>query len=78
MLLSEFKKGMTVYDVGYTRTSNRAPKVAQAWEVEILDIDLHRRAVLAKWNGQPARNYYEHSWVRWRKEKPATVQSNIA
>ena len=64
MKLEKLTPGMVVHDYGRARGLLRS-KVS--WPVEIVEIDLQNRGVLARWNHNRPEWVPEYNSVKWRK-----------
>jgi hypothetical protein len=75
MKLEKLMPGMIVYDVGRMPMGNTTLKTVAVWKVKVIEVDLDRRLVVASWNGNPCRTYYQHSIKNWRVKPPMLVRT---
>lgn len=73
MKLEKLKPGMTVYSVARQPYCLRRSTIA-VFTVEIVDVNLSARTVVARWNSNAARTYSERTWKKWRMKEPETVE----
>lgn len=64
MRIDQLKPGMTVYDCHRERAGNVDISVEGTWEVTIVEV--HDNHVVARWNGNAPRKYYNTHIRRWR------------
>lgn len=64
MKLEKLAPGMVVHDHGRARDIIRTKC---SWPVEIVEVDMVRRAVLASWNNNPPQWFPEYNAVKWKK-----------
>lgn len=77
MKFEKLKPGMVVYDVGRTKMGNTTMSTVSVWQVAIKEIDAERRRVLASWNCNAPRYYYENSISKWREKEPMLIRSEF-
>lgn len=77
MKIDKLYPGAVVYDVHTVRMGNTMVRSVGVWPVQIVSVDVEARTVLAKWNGNPARNFSERQWSKWRVKKPRLVKTVI-
>lgn len=77
MKIEKLQPGMTVYDVAKTKMGNTTIRTVSVWPVQIKEVDLENRKVVASWNGNPDRTYYERSVSRWKKEEPKLITNHF-
>lgn len=75
MKIEKLAAGMTVFDVGRTKMGNTTLKTVSVWPVFIESVDLEKRTVKARWNGNAAKTFHEHNWKKWRETQPLLVGS---
>ena len=77
MKIESLKEGMEVYDVHSHRMGNTVLRTLGCWDVRIVSIDLEDHTVMASWNGNAVRKYYQGDWSRWRLNKPNMIRNSI-
>lgn len=75
MKFEKLQPGMTVYDVGRTKMGNTTLTTVSVWQVHVREVDAERRRVLASWNGNAARHFYEREFSKWREKEPLLIRS---
>lgn len=64
MKLEKLAPGMVVHQYG---RANDVRRTKSSWPVEIVEVDLQKRRVLASWNHNPVRWFFEKDATKWRK-----------
>lgn len=77
MKFEKLKPGMIVYDVGRTKMGNTTMTTVSVWTVRIIEVDTEHRRVLASWNGNKAKHFYERETSKWREKEPMLIRSKI-
>jgi hypothetical protein len=67
--IKALKPGDVVYDARMTRMGNTTMRRLSVWEVRIVEVN--ESYVVARWNGNPAKNYYARAGkLPWRRTSP--------
>lgn len=77
MKFEKLQPGMKVYDVGKTKMGNTTLTTVSIWPVTIQSVDPETRTVMASWNGNQARKFYERSYSKWKAEMPLTIEGGF-
>lgn len=77
MKFEKLHPGMTVYSVGRHKMGNTTRSTVAVWTVRVLEVDAERRRVVASWNTNTPRTFYERDVAKWR-EKPPMLVGTIA
>ena len=70
MKFEKLKPDMTVYDVGRHKMGNTTLSTVAVWSVRVMEVDTERRRVVASWNTNSPRTFYERDVTRWREKQP--------
>lgn len=70
MKFEKIKPGMILFDVHSHRRGNTTMTTMGCWEVFIESVDVEKRTAMARWNGNPARKYFERDLNSLREKKP--------
>jgi hypothetical protein len=73
MKFEKLQPGMTVYDVGRHKMGNTTLTTVAVWTVRVLEVDAERRRVVASWNTNAPRTFYERDVAKWREKAPMLV-----
>lgn len=73
MQIEKLKPGMVVYDVGMYTMGNTKIKSVAIWSVFVQSVDIDAGVVVASWNSNTPKRYYQSSWSKWRIKKPQLV-----
>lgn len=73
MKFEKLQPGMTVYDVGRHKMGNTTLTTVAWWSVRVLEVDTERRRVVASWNTNAPRTFYERDVAKWREKQPMLV-----
>jgi hypothetical protein len=73
MKFEKLKPGMTVYDVGRQKMGNTTSTTVAVWSVRVIEVDAEKRQVLAAWNMNKPRIFYEREVKKWRETKPMLI-----
>lgn len=68
--IRKLKVGQIVYDKHQYKAGNTKMKRWGVYPVVIKEIDPDFRWVIATWNGNPARKYFESSVKQWKVKEP--------
>lgn len=74
MKIEKLQPDMIVYDVGRHKMGNTRISTVAVWPVRIISIDLEKKTVLASWNTNQPRTFYERSIKKWRADKPVLIR----
>ena len=75
MKFEKLKSGMKVYDVGRHKMGNTTMSTVAVWPVFVREVDVASRTVVASWNSNPEKTFYEKSVKGWREKKPMLICS---
>ena len=75
MKIQDLQPGMVVWDVKRQRMGNTVIMTTSVFSV--LVVDVKERGAIAKWNGNPARYFYNRDIKRWRKNKPLLINTGF-
>lgn len=75
MKFEKLQPGMTVYAVGRHKMGNTTQITTAFWTVRVLEVDAERRRVVASWNTNPPRTFYERDVAKWREKAPMLVDT---
>lgn len=75
MKIEKLQPDMIVYDVGKHKMGNTNISTVAVWPVHIIKVDLEKKTVLASWNTNQPRKFYERSIKKWRATKPVLIRS---
>jgi hypothetical protein len=75
--IEKLQPGMTVYDVGRTKMGNTTLSTTLVWDVYIVSVDVEKKTVVARWNGNQERTYYFRTWSKWREKRPMLVRTGM-
>lgn len=68
--ISRLKPGQVVYSIESRKMGNTTASIKVPYEVEIIEVNEAEGFVMASWNNNKARKYYQESIARWRVKKP--------
>jgi hypothetical protein len=71
--IEKLKAGDVVYDVGRTKMGNTTMSTVSVWRVHIKEVDPQGGWVLASWNGNASKKFYNRSIDKWRVKEPVLV-----
>ncbi len=74
MKITDLAAGLTVYDVHSEYMGNTILRSLGVWPIYIVQVDRDNNKVLAKWNGNEARWYFEGQFKKWKVKKPELVR----
>ena len=74
MKIENLKAGGSVYDVGRRIMGNTTISTVSVWRVRIVSVDVADGVVVAEWNGNPAKRYYQRDWSKWRASEPMLIE----
>ena len=77
MKFEKLQPGATVYDVGRHKMGNTTVSTVAVWQVRVLKVDSEKRRVLASWNCNAPRTYYERDVSRWREREPVLIRGGF-
>lgn len=77
MKFEKLQPGMTVYDVGRHKMGNTTLTTVSVWSVRIISVDAEKRSVVASWNSNAPRTFYENATSKWKAQKPVVVRSGM-
>jgi len=66
--LSKLKQGQVIYDKHKYKAGNTSLKKWGVWEVEVIEV--HEDHIIASWNGNKARKFYEAEIKKLLVKKP--------
>ena len=75
MKIEKLQPNMIVYDVGKHKMGNTNISTVAVWPVRVISIDLEKKTVLASWNTNQPRTFYERSIKKWRADRPVLIKS---
>lgn len=75
MKFEKIKPGMTLYDVGSHGMGNTTIRTMSVWPVVVVSVDADSRSMMASWNGNKPRRYYEHAIKKLREKKPLMIST---
>lgn len=75
MKFEKLTPGMIVYSVGKTKMGNTTLSTVSVWRVQIVSVDTENRTVMASWNSNPVRKFYERDVAKWREKEPVLIRS---
>lgn len=78
MKLEKMKPGMVVYSVSRQKIGNTTLSTVAVHPVQIVDVDVARGIVNARWNFNASRCYYRREAEKWREKEPVLVKSGWA
>ncbi|MEJ6003803.1 hypothetical protein [Paucibacter soli] len=68
--LSRMTVGQTLFTVTSQGVGNTTQKRMAVHGVTVIAIDLDRKVVTASWNRNPAREYGERQYSKWKVKRP--------
>lgn len=74
----KIEEGMTLYDVHSTRMGNTTIREQGLWRVRVIAVDTEKRKVLASWNGNKPRWYFEGQITKFRKNPPEWMRRSMS
>lgn len=77
MKFEKLTVGMTVHELLRRKMGNTTLRTLVSMPISIKSIDLEKRTVVASWNGNPARVFYERSVKSWREKPPVLIPNGI-
>lgn len=77
MKITKLKPGMKVHDVGRYKMGNTTMSTVAVWPVYIVSVDEEAGVVVARWNGNQERRYYQNTWSKWRENKPLLISGGM-
>lgn len=84
MKIDKLKVGQTVFSVEKRDTrilsmskSKKPLKTIAVYDVYITEINVDEGYVIARWNGNEGKKFYENSIAKWKKEKPMTIKEGF-
>lgn len=75
MKLSKLTPEQIVYSVEKRTMGNTSMTTTSVFCVRIVEVDPEGKWVMASWNGNTARKFYERMTSKWRKERPVMIES---
>lgn len=75
MKINKLKPEEIVYSVEKRTMGNTSMTTTSVFRVRIVEVDPEGKWVMASWNGNPARKFYERMTSKWRKVKPVMIES---
>jgi hypothetical protein len=79
--ISRLKPGQVVYSLERQRMGNTTMTIKVCYSIQITEIDPDQKWVMASWNSNPPRRFYERSVRKWKIKKPepkGTIMGGIA
>lgn len=73
MKLESIKADGVYYTVKRHKAGNTTLTTVSVHSVKVVSVDVEKRTVLARWNGNPERTYRESDYSKWRLSKPVLV-----
>lgn len=77
MKMEKLKPGATVYSVGRHKMGNTTLSTVSVCPVQVVEVDLEKRRVLARWNHNQAKTFYERDVAKWREQMPMLIRSSF-
>ena len=68
--IAKLKVGQVLYDVQRMKMGNTDIKIGRLYQVIITEIDTELKWVLARWNHNPDRKYYQSQVKHWKTKEP--------
>lgn len=75
MKFESIKEGGRYYMTKRQKMGNTTMSSIAVFSVLVESVNTEKRTVLASWNGNPARTFYERDFSKWRLTKPVLVGS---
>lgn len=75
MKIEKLQPGQVVYSVECRNMGNTKMKTTSVFKVQIVEIDPLKQWVMASWNGNTPRKYYNRIISKWREKKPVMISS---
>ena len=75
MKFEKLQPGMIVYDVRRHKMGNTTLSTVGVWTVRVLTVEAENRRVVASWNGNTPRIFYERDVRKWREKRPMLVKT---
>lgn len=60
----KIKPGMVLLDIHSERMGNTAIRRLGCWKVQVVSVDAEMRTAMCRWNGNPARIYFERDFKK--------------
>ena len=77
MKIEKIKPDMTVYDCHSQKMGNTTVRSLGIWTVKIVSVDVEKRVVRARWNGNEERSYFQSSYSKWTEKKPILIRTHV-
>jgi hypothetical protein len=68
--LSRIVEGQTLFTVTREKMGNTTITRNAVHAVRVISVDREARKVVASWNGNPARTFYEAQFSKWKVKRP--------
>lgn len=69
--------GNVYYTVSRQKMGNTTMSTIAIHRVRVISCDTVKGTVVASWNGNASRTYYERDYSKWRKNEPMLVKSGF-
>ncbi len=70
--IKRLKPGQVVYSIESHKMGNTTITTRSLYQVEIIEVNEELGYVVASWNGNEPKRYFEHSIAKWRVKKPTS------
>jgi hypothetical protein len=77
MKFDSIRAGDVYYTVSRNKMGNTTMSTTAVHRVRVISCDSVKETVVASWNGNQSRTYYERDYSKWRKNEPLLVKSGF-
>ena len=77
MKFDSIRAGDVYYTVTRQKMGTTSMTTVAIHPVKVISCDSVKETVVASWNGNASRTYYEGDYSKWRKTKPLLVKSGF-
>ena len=74
MKFEKLAPGMVVYDVHRHKLGNTTISTVGVWTVRIVSVDHNTKRVMASWNGNRAKMFFDGEVSKWREKEPLLIR----
>jgi hypothetical protein len=73
----KLKVGEVYFTVSRQKMGNTTMRTVAIHPVRVKEIEPDSRSVIASWNGNAPRRYYDRDYSKWREKQPLLVKSGF-